>query len=113
MKSGLRVATVLALVVTILGACSPPWSERKPVAGGDGTTWWMIRCHRDDEGCLRQAHEACPIGYDIKERDGRKFYLIACHEPPSRGARKTGEHGGKANAPADDATPPASPPSAD
>lgn len=65
-------------VGVLLTACSS-WSSRTPVRGPDGQDdWWQIHCHRDDPGCMRQALLACPGGYEVKDRDRRKYMLIKC-----------------------------------
>jgi hypothetical protein len=63
----------------LLFACSEPWARHVAVPGPDGTTWWQITCHKDDVGCFREAKVACPDGYEIKDHDRRKYYLIKCH----------------------------------
>ena len=76
-----RLGVVLsAVLLAACGALTTPSSSRTPVPGNDGSTWWDIRCHMDDDGCIRQIHLACPDGYVIKERKARKYFLIACTE---------------------------------
>ena len=57
-----------------------PWSSRTPVHGPDDGAWWEIKCHRHDAGCLKQAHFACPNGYEVKERDKQRYLLIRCDD---------------------------------
>jgi hypothetical protein len=75
----MRRSLCLVLLVTSCGGALSHWSSRTPVHGQDGEDdWWAIRCHRDDQGCLDQAGWACPDGYDIKDREARKYMLIKC-----------------------------------
>lgn len=55
------------------------WSRRTPVQGPDGQdNWWKVHCDVDDTGCTRQASEACPTGYDVKDREGTRYLFIKC-----------------------------------
>lgn len=79
----MAVATLLGATMLLGSGCGrgwlSSWSERVPVRGQDGNdNWWQIRCHRDDAGCLHQAAEACPDGYEVHDKDKRKYLLIQC-----------------------------------
>jgi hypothetical protein len=52
----------------------------------------LIHCHRDDEGCYRQAHAACPQGYVIAEQQGAKYFRIVCkgESAPRKNVREDG-----------------------
>ena len=75
--AGLVIAAAL-----VAGCLMDSWSSRRPVPGDDGSQWWEIQCHRDDEGCFAQIKIACPNGYEMKERHARKYYLIKCRDLP-------------------------------
>jgi len=72
------------LTVLLVSGCylAEPWSSRTPVVGPDGRDdWWEIRCHRDDQGCWKQARAACPHGFQIHDREARKYFFIKCVGP--------------------------------
>lgn len=46
-------------------------ARSEPVTGPDGTTHWIIECHRRSANCLKQAGKPCPGGYTVLERDGQ------------------------------------------
>jgi len=77
-----RLFGVLVVLAVLLGCgrgLLSRWSERTPVPGSDGKdNWWQITCHRDDAGCMQQAAQACPDGYDVHDRDKRRYMLIQC-----------------------------------
>jgi hypothetical protein len=66
---------ILVLSIAVSGCA--PWSSRTPIDGPTGPEW-LIRCHRDDAGCYRQAHAACPDGYEISDQQGAKYLRIVC-----------------------------------
>jgi hypothetical protein len=73
------LARYLAFASIVLSSgCSEPWTRSAAVPGPDGTTWYQITCHKDDVGCFLEAKRACPDGYEIKDHDRRKYYLIKC-----------------------------------
>jgi hypothetical protein len=52
-----------ALAGVLLFACE--WADSSPIRGPDGRKdWLLVSCHGSHGGCLEEAGERCPHGYD-------------------------------------------------
>lgn len=85
----MRRLTLLLLSMALgCSAMRGAWSSRTPLVGEDGSdTWWRIKCHKDDDGCLMQSAWACPHGYEVKDKDAgplNTYLLISCKGESSR-----------------------------
>ena len=82
MKRAQQAALIVCGLMLACGGAASAWSKRTPIRGPDGQDdWWKIHCKVDDSGCTRQASDACPTGYDVKDREGQRYLLIKCKGP--------------------------------
>ena len=82
MKSAQRAAFMICVLMLGCGGSASAWSKRTPIRGADGQdNWWKIHCEGDKSACERQASDACPTGYDVKDREGLRYLLVKCKGP--------------------------------